>query len=91
MTETPLLSEKDQRLNQLIALCVRNNLTPNKTPFCDFIIRACASIYGYEKRTAKSYVDILISAYRFNRWQNYVQFNPHLTDGEKQAWINLHL
>ena len=81
-------SMKEQRIRQLVAVCVKKNLTPKQTAFCDFILRVTASYYGFTKRTAKQYVDILIRAYRFDVWKSLVQNNIHLEEEEKTKWIN---
>lgn len=81
-------SMKEQRIRQLVAVCVKKGLTPKKTMFCNFILQVTASYYGFSKRTAKQYVDILIRAYHFDHWKSLVENNIHLKEEEKTEWIN---
>lgn len=81
-------SMKEQRIRQLVAVCVKKSLTPKKTAFCDFILRVTAAYYSFSKRTAKQYVDILIRAYHFDRWKSLVENNIHLEKEEQNKWIN---
>jgi len=81
-------SMKEERIRQLVAVCVKKSLTPKKTAFCDFILQVTAAYYGFSKRTAKQYVDILIRAYRFDRWKSLVDNNILLKEEEKNRWIN---
>jgi hypothetical protein len=83
-------SQKEQRVHQIVALCVKKGKHPYKTAFCDFVIRACAALYNYDKRTAKTYVNILIGAWYFDKWRTLVQNNLRLTEEERQQWINSH-
>lgn len=80
-------SMKEQRIRQLVAVCVKKSLTPKKTAFCNFILQVTASYYGFSKRTAKQYVDILIRAFRFDRWKSLVENNVHLEKEEKKQWM----
>ena len=74
----------------MVAVCVKKDLTPKKTGFCDFILRMCATYYSYEKRTAKKYVDILIQSFRFNRWLSLIKNNTYLKKEEQEKWITEH-
>lgn len=78
--------KKEFCINQLVAVCVKKNCTPKKTGFCDLILRLCATYYGYERRTAKKYVDILIQSFNFDRWKTLVQQNTFLKEEEKNEW-----
>ena len=83
------MNDKHERLCELVAVCVKNKLTPQKNIFCDFILGACASLYGYERRTARSYVDVLLSAWRFDRWESYIQKNELLKEGDLAEWMKM--
>jgi hypothetical protein len=81
------MNDKQERITTLVAVCVKNKVTPQKTAFADFIIRACASLYAFEKRTSRAYVDVLIQSWRFDRWKSYVMQNVNLSMEEQQAWM----
>lgn len=74
-------------VNYLIAVCVKNNVTPNNVKFAGLIIKACASKFGYDKYKAKSFIDTLISAWRSDKWKNYIKESPYLTKEEKERWL----
>jgi len=78
---------KEDRVNVLVAICVKNNRTPNDTGFADLVIRACSKYFHYGKRTARTYIDILISTWRFDKWKDWVKNNPMLTPEEKERWL----
>lgn len=80
-------SLKEQRLKQLVAVCVKKGLNPKKTMFCNFILQVTAVYYQFSKRTAKQYVDILIRAYHFDKWNSLVTNNPYLEKEEQNKWI----
>lgn len=82
--------ERKTRLDVLVALLVKNNLSPNKITFCDFILRASATNFGVRKETAKGYIDTLISCWNWDKLKEWVQENPHLTLNEKERWFKEH-
>ena len=77
-------------IDYLIAVCVKNNITPTRTGFADFILRACAGKFGMDKAKGKSFIDALISAWKFDRWKNHIKDNPYLTPEEKEGWFKRH-
>jgi hypothetical protein len=74
----------------LVAICIKNNVTPDNVRFAGLIRKACASKFGYDKYKAKSFIDALISAWSFNKWKNYVEDSPYLTTEEKEWWLQQH-
>jgi len=82
--------DREERIHQLIALCVKNNLTPLKNAFAGFLQNVCISRFGIEKRTARNYIDSLIAGWRLDRWKQMLQENPYLTMEEKTTWITQH-
>lgn len=86
-----MTSPREERMLQLVALCVHHDKNPSKTTaFADFIIQACASAFGSSRRTAKTYLDTLISSWRANKWRNYVQDNLYLKPEERGRWLIEH-
>lgn len=77
-------------IDYLVGVCVKNNVTPLKTAFADFIMRACAAKFGYDRSRAKSFIDTLISAWKHDKWISFVKDNPYLQPHEKEAWIKAH-
>jgi hypothetical protein len=77
-------------INYLIAICVKNNITPKDVRFAGLIRKVCASKFGYDKYKAKSFMEVLISAWRFNKWKNYVENSHYLTEEEKRKWVQEH-
>ena len=82
---------KSGRILQLVAVCVKKELTPSQTGFADFIIRLSASYFQCDKRTSRSYIDTLIQAFRFDKWKSLVQQNLYLSEEEKVGWMTRHL
>jgi len=75
------------RLRQIVAVCLKNNLNPNVTGFSDYVINYIASNYGLRPQTAREHVKTLIDAWHHNAWNSYIKHNPYLTEEEKQKWI----
>ena len=81
--------EKDERLTQLVALCIKNHKTPASNAFADFVIMVCAG-FGVNRRTARSYIDSLISVWRLDKWKSRVKENPYMTEEAISEWISQH-
>jgi len=77
---------KKKRLSELVALCIRNNKTPQSVSFADFIFRTCSQKYCLEKRVARAYTQNLIDAWRQDKWLSRVQGNQFLTEEEQATW-----
>lgn len=84
------MTSKQFHIAQLIAICVKKDLTPKKIGFSDYIYRLCATYWVYERRTARKYVDILIQAFTFDKWKGLVKANTFLKEEEREAWIQKH-
>jgi hypothetical protein len=82
--------ERKNRLDILVALLAKNNLTPNDNTFCDFILRASARNFGVTKETARGYIDTLISCWNWDKLKGWVKENPNLTPEEKERWLEQH-
>lgn len=77
-------------ISYLVAISVKNNITPAKVGFADYIIKACAAKFSMDKYKAKSYINTLISTWRFNKWKRHVEESPYLTEAEKERWFREH-
>jgi len=84
------LEEREKRIGLLIALSVKNSLTPDSVAFCDFILKASAAKFAVTRQTAKGYVDTLLSCWRWGRWKEQIKTNNNLTQEEKDRWIKEH-
>lgn len=73
-------------INQLVALCVRNNRNPYTNAFADFVIKVCWKRFGYGLRISHEYIDTLLIIWHFDLWKSKVMDNLYLSDEEKQAW-----
>lgn len=82
-------AEKDENLLKLVALCVKNHKTPAGNAFADVIINICTGKFGYNKRTARTYVESLLSSWRLDKWRSRIQNNPYLTE-EDSLWMLQH-
>jgi hypothetical protein len=80
-----------EHTSKIVAVCVKRNITPNKTGFADFLFRLSAAYYQNDRRTTKKYIDTLIQAYHFDRWRTLVEQTCFLTQEEKNLWIREHL
>jgi hypothetical protein len=85
-----LRASREDVINYLVAVCVKNGVTPFDVRFAGFIQKACAAKFGYDRQKAKSFIDALISAWRFDRWRSFVEESPYLTSGEKMVWMEKH-
>jgi len=81
---------KKNRIDQIVALCIKNNIPPSKNTFPGFVEKICASRFGLDKRTARSYSNTLHSAWQGDRWKFLVKENPYLTYEEIEKWIKEH-
>lgn len=84
------ISGRLDRLRQLVAYCVKLNLTPSKTGFADFIIHK-SSTFGVSVGTSKGYITTLVEAWHHNQWKSYIENNNYLTKEEQTKWIQTHL
>lgn len=82
--------DKLDRIDQVIALCVKNNMTPDKNPFAGFVIKICSIRFGLDESTARSYIRTIISAWRGDRWKYNIKQNAYLTKEETEKWIQNH-
>jgi len=81
------MTEKQFHISQLVATCIKKGYNPTKIGFSDFVYRLCATYFGYEKRTTKNYIDVLIQSFRFDKWKSLVASNGFLSEDEKQQWM----
>lgn len=80
-------TSRDDRISQLVALCVKNDLTPRKNAFAGKIRDWSSMRFGCSERTAKDYATTINNAWTGDRWKNFVAESEYLTEEEKQAWI----
>lgn len=78
--------EREDRIKQLVALCVKNNRTPRQTGFADLIHQLSATRFFVVKATATGYLHTLIQAWRMDKWRTFVKDNSYLTVEEKTEW-----
>jgi hypothetical protein len=82
---------REDRINQLVAVCVHNNKNPTNTAgFADFIIKVCNSVFGCNRQTAKEYVRTLVSNFRLDKWCSIVQKSTYLNENERSMWLHEH-
>jgi len=79
--------ERLDRIEQLLAIMVKNNITPLKNTFTDIIIRVSASRFGASRKTAKGYSQVLIDSWRMDKWKRMVKENGYLKREEKENWF----
>ena len=79
--------ERLDRIEQLLAIMVKNNITPLKNTFTDIIIRVSASRFGVSRKTAKGYSQVLIDSWRMDKWERMVKENGYLRREEKENWF----
>ena len=85
------MTNREDRIAQLIAACVHNNKTPQNTAaFADFILKVCAATFGSNPQTARAYLKSVISIYRMDKWKSMVTKNIYLSDEERGKWLNEH-
>lgn len=80
------ISSRLDRLRQIVAECIKRDLTPKRTGFADFVIRK-ASELGLRPQTAREYIITLGKAYYHNKWRSYVRYNDYLSKEEQDRWI----
>lgn len=78
---------REDRTERLVAACVKSNITPNNNRFATFVRQLTANYFSVTQATGKSYTDVLIQAWRFDKWGSLVKINPHLSLEEKQEWM----
>lgn len=81
---------RQDRIRKLVALCIKNNITPEKITFGNFVRRVCLSTFGLEKQAAKSMALTVYGAWTGDHWKIMVQDNPYLTEEQSQKWIKEH-
>ena len=82
---------KNQRVEVLVALCVKNNKTPRQPAFADKIKQYCSGYLDVtDKRTVRGYIDILINAWNLDNWKTRVENNLRLNEEERKSWISSH-
>jgi hypothetical protein len=82
---------KQDRIAQIIAVCVKNKVDPySRNNFADIVFAACAQLFGIEKKACKPYLDVVITTWRTNRWKRYVETNPYLSKEVVEAWMIAH-
>lgn len=80
---------KLDRIDQVIALCVKNGMTPEKNTFASFVIKTCCIRFGLDESTARSYLRTIITAWRGDRWKYNVKGNGYLSPEETKKWIQM--
>jgi|SRR5208283_3916087 len=79
--------QRADRINQLIAICIRRGRNPNGNAFADFIHKVCWKVFGCRWRVAQEYIDVLLGLWHVDKWKSKVADNLYLTDVEKLAWL----
>jgi len=78
------------RLKQIIAYAVKNNIKGTDTKFASCVIQVCAS-FGIHKKTGREYLETLITAYKFNKWKSYLIHNKYIEKEDVENWINANI
>ena len=78
------------RIYRLIALCVKNGVTPSKTSFADFILTTASALFTVSHKTSRGYIDTLIQIWNYDKWKTFVKNNDYLTKEEKEKWMSTH-
>ena len=78
---------KEDRVQQLIAICVKNDKTPKKVGFADFIYGVSAVRFLLSHKTVKEYIQVLVDAWRQDKWKHLVKSNDYLSREEKETWL----
>ena len=79
--------ERQDRIEQLLAIMVKNEITPRRIAFTDIVIRVSAMKFAVFLETAKEYAQVLIDAWRADKWESMVKENGYLTSEEKEKWF----
>lgn len=77
-------------INQLVAIAVKNNRTPNGFAFADFVHKVCWKRFGCRWRVAQDYIDVLLGLWHVDKWKAKVVESQYLSDEEKLAWVRSH-
>lgn len=75
------------RLKQIVAVLVKNDICGTETRFCDSVLNIAAT-QGVRTATARDYVAVLLRAYRHDRWKSYLLHNPYIEKEEAEKWIS---
>lgn len=83
-------AEREDRIDQLVTLCIKKNITPNKNTFAGFIQIASISRFAVSKHTATDYANTLVKAWNSDRWKRLARKGFYLSLEEKTEWITKH-
>ncbi len=85
------MSSRQDKVEQLIAICVKAKVDPNRTnAFATFVAQQCANRFCSSKSSIKDFTDVLIKTWRLDKWKRYVKDNVYLTVTERTEWMNSH-
>jgi len=78
---------REDRLNLIVALAVKNKTHPNKNNFVSFVRRIYASKFNLSVAQTRAELDILVKAYQAERWKTLLKDLPYeLTEKELEEW-----
>lgn len=83
------ISERLDRLRQIVAEAVMNGIDGESVKFADFVLMK-ASCWGLAPNTSRTYIDTLMKAWNYNHWITYVQGNNYILEEKKEKWIQKH-
>jgi hypothetical protein len=73
----------------LVALAVKNDVTPAKNTFVAFA-RKTYTRFPVSKRTLKEEIDIVVSAWYRDRWISIIEASPYFNREETDEWKRKH-
>lgn len=82
---------RKDRIQQIIALCIKNDITPSQSTCSGFVRKICSARFALGKDTARSYTETVFSAWKADHWKFLVTGNPYLTEEEIEKWPKTHL
>jgi len=77
---------REDRLNLIVALAVKNKTHPNKNNFVSFVRRIYASKFNLSVAQTRAELDILVKAYQAERHEDPEEYHAPKPDGERIIW-----
>jgi hypothetical protein len=74
------------RRQYVIALAVKNDVTPAKNTFVAFAKKIYNTKFPVSKRILKQEIDIIVSAWYCDRWNSIIEDSPYFNREETDQW-----
>lgn len=78
------------RLNYVVALAIKNRVTPDANSFVQFARNIYISKFKASKQVMKADIDMLVSAWRSDHWRLLVDGSPYFNREETEEWKRTH-